>query len=196
VVLAVDVSRDGAAHGHVARPRSDGREPAEGHERPHQPVEAHASAGRDGPSSEVDGVDPRCNRVQLAGGGTLDYDWLVLATGARHSYFGRDEWAANAPGLKSIEDALAIRRKVLLALEQTMVDLMREDTWSQLKHRSRASANAAERYLEQHELVFRAIRDRDARRAAQLMLMHMSEIETGLLEQIEQAEGVTRATSS
>ena len=49
---------------------------------------------------------------------SCDYDWLILATGARHSYFGRDEWAAHAPGLKSIEDALAIRRKVLLALER------------------------------------------------------------------------------
>jgi NADH dehydrogenase len=67
---------------------------------------------------EVHDVDADSNRVALASGRSLDYDWLILATGARHSYFGRDEWAAHAPGLKSIEDALAIRRKVLLALEQ------------------------------------------------------------------------------
>jgi NADH dehydrogenase len=67
---------------------------------------------------EVNEVDADSNRVGLASGRSLEYDWLILATGARHSYFGRDEWAAHAPGLKSIEDAVAIRRKVLLALEQ------------------------------------------------------------------------------
>ena len=49
--------------------------------------------------------------------GELHYDYLVLATGATHSYFGKDEWAAHAPGLKSIEDALEIRRRVFLAYE-------------------------------------------------------------------------------
>ena len=67
---------------------------------------------------EVTGVDAGSNAVRLASSGNLPFDWLILATGARHSYFGRDEWAAHAPGLKSIEDALAIRRKVLLAFER------------------------------------------------------------------------------
>ncbi len=49
---------------------------------------------------------------------TLHYDYLVIATGARHAYFGHDEWAEHAPGLKSIDDATAIRRRVLLAFEQ------------------------------------------------------------------------------
>ena len=66
---------------------------------------------------EVIGVDTEADRVELRSGVALDYDWLVLATGARHSYFGREEWAKNAPGLKSIEDATAIRRTILLALE-------------------------------------------------------------------------------
>jgi NADH dehydrogenase len=66
---------------------------------------------------EVIGVEAAANRVMLARSGPLEYDWLILATGARHSYFGRDEWARHAPGLKSIEDAIAIRRRVLLALE-------------------------------------------------------------------------------
>ena len=66
---------------------------------------------------EVTGVDTLRNGVRLASGGELRYDWLVLATGARHSYFGHDEWSVHAPGLKSIDDALAIRRRVLLALE-------------------------------------------------------------------------------
>jgi NADH dehydrogenase len=67
---------------------------------------------------EVTGVDARSNRVKLANSGKLEFDWLILATGARHSYFGHDEWAAYAPGLKSVDDALDIRRKVLLALER------------------------------------------------------------------------------
>lgn len=67
---------------------------------------------------EVTGVDAAQNEVLLASGPPIEYDWLILATGARHSYFGHDDWAANAPGLKSIEDATAIRRNVLLALEQ------------------------------------------------------------------------------
>lgn len=67
---------------------------------------------------EVTGVRTFDGRVDLKSGGKLDYDWLILATGARHSYFGNDQWSAYAPGLKSIEDALAIRRKILLALEQ------------------------------------------------------------------------------
>ncbi|MFL6746385.1 MAG: NAD(P)/FAD-dependent oxidoreductase [Sphingomicrobium sp.] len=67
---------------------------------------------------EVAGIDAQSNSVSLASGKHLAYDWLIVATGARHSYFGHDEWAGNAPALKSIEDALAIRRKVLLALER------------------------------------------------------------------------------
>ena len=67
---------------------------------------------------EVTGVDPSRTAVRLARSGELRCDWLVLATGARHSYFGKDDWSAYAPGLKSIEDALSIRRKVLLALER------------------------------------------------------------------------------
>jgi NADH dehydrogenase len=66
----------------------------------------------------VTSVDKETQQVLLAGGTRLDFDWLILATGARHSYFGRDDWAEHAPGLKTIEDATAIRRKVLLALER------------------------------------------------------------------------------
>lgn len=75
----------------------------------------------------VCGVDPDTRQVSLAGGGKLDYDWLIIATGARHSYFGRDDWAAHAPGIKTIEDATAVRRKVLLALERAETDKARRD---------------------------------------------------------------------
>lgn len=63
------------------------------------------------------GVDAAARTV-LLDGRAIAYDYLILATGARHSYFGRDEWEAAAPGLKKIDDATAIRRRVLLAFEQ------------------------------------------------------------------------------
>jgi NADH dehydrogenase len=66
--------------------------------------------------AEVTGVDVVGRRV-LLGDAAVPYDFLVLATGARHSYFGHDAWELYAPGLKSIADATHIRRKVLLAFE-------------------------------------------------------------------------------
>ncbi len=66
--------------------------------------------------ANVTGVDADA-RVVHAGPVTVPYDYLVLATGATHSYFGHPEWASVAPGLKQIEDATAIRRKVLMAFE-------------------------------------------------------------------------------
>ena len=65
----------------------------------------------------VVGVDPADRAVHLADGSTISYETLILATGARHGYFGHDEWEALAPGLKTIEDATAIRSRVLLAFE-------------------------------------------------------------------------------
>jgi NADH dehydrogenase len=66
---------------------------------------------------EVIGIDPDARQITLASGAQLPYDYLVLATGATRSYFGRDDWAPFAPGLKTIEDATEIRRRVLLAFE-------------------------------------------------------------------------------
>ncbi len=65
---------------------------------------------------EVTGVDTQEQRV-IAGDTSIPYDYLIVATGARHSYFGHNEWEAYAPGLKSITDATAIRRDILLAFE-------------------------------------------------------------------------------
>ena len=66
---------------------------------------------------EAVSIDPNARLVQLADGHSLSYDQLVLATGATHSYFAHPEWERFAPGLKSIDDALEIRRRVLLAFE-------------------------------------------------------------------------------
>src|SRR5436305_11776014 len=65
----------------------------------------------------VTGVDAQGNRVLLEDGDTLSYDTLVLATGARHAYFGHDEWEPFAPGLKTLEDATTLRRRILVAFE-------------------------------------------------------------------------------
>jgi len=66
---------------------------------------------------EVVGFDLDARRVLLEDSGCLEYDYLVVAAGAQHSYFGHGEWEPLAPGLKTIEDALEIRRRVLLAYE-------------------------------------------------------------------------------
>jgi NADH dehydrogenase len=66
----------------------------------------------------VTGVDAVNKRVLLDDGDTLAYDTLVLATGARHAYFGHDEWEPFAPGLKTLEDATTLRRRILVAFER------------------------------------------------------------------------------
>src|SRR5258708_25482858 len=68
--------------------------------------------------SEVTAVDAPARRVHLADGAALAYDTLVLATGVTHAYFGHDDWAPFAPGLKSLDDATQIRRRILLAFER------------------------------------------------------------------------------
>ena len=62
-------------------------------------------------------IDTPMRQVKLGDGATLDYDYLVLATGARHSYFNHPEWEPLAPGLKSLADALEMRRRIFLAFE-------------------------------------------------------------------------------
>jgi NADH dehydrogenase len=62
-------------------------------------------------------IDPTARTVHLADG-SITYDYLIVATGATHAYFGNDHWRENAPGLKTLEDALAIRRRMLLAFER------------------------------------------------------------------------------
>lgn len=67
---------------------------------------------------EVIRIDANVRRVRLADGAELAYDHLIVAAGATHSYFGHDDWAAHAPGLKTLSDAFEIRRRLLLAFEQ------------------------------------------------------------------------------
>jgi NADH dehydrogenase len=66
----------------------------------------------------VSGIDTEKREVLLEDGAVVGYDTLVLATGARHAYFGHDEWEPYAPGLKTLEDATSIRRRILLSLER------------------------------------------------------------------------------
>ncbi len=66
---------------------------------------------------EVSSIDADARLVSLEDGSTVAYDYLIVACGATHSYFGNDQWAPTAPGLKTIEDALVIRRRLLLAFE-------------------------------------------------------------------------------
>src|ERR1700743_2883397 len=66
----------------------------------------------------VTGVDAKEKRVLLDDGDELPYDTLILATGARHAYFGHNEWEPFAPGLKTLEDATTLRRRILVAFER------------------------------------------------------------------------------
>jgi len=68
--------------------------------------------------ANVNGVDAAAKRVLLDDGDALPYDTLILATGARHAYFGHDEWEPFAPGLKTLEDATTLRRRILVAFER------------------------------------------------------------------------------
>ncbi len=79
--------------------------------------------------AKVTGIDPVARTV-TTDRGTVPYDHLILATGARHAYFGHDEWEAAAPGLKKIEDATELRRRILIAFE-------RAETESDMAERSR-----------------------------------------------------------
>jgi hypothetical protein len=67
---------------------------------------------------EVVGIDAAVHRLRLADGESIEFDTLVVASGATHAYFGHDDWAAHAPGLKTLDDALAIRRRLLVAFER------------------------------------------------------------------------------
>ncbi len=80
---------------------------------------------------EAVAIDPERREVVLSDGGPIAFDSLIVATGARHSYFGHDEWADHAPGLKSIDDATEIRRRILIAFEaaEREADPVRREAW-------------------------------------------------------------------
>src|SRR5271170_1918583 len=77
---------------------------------------------------EVEAIEPDHHRLHLRSGAEIEYDYLILGTGSTHSYFGKDEWAQYAPGLKTIEDATEIRRRVLLAFELAEREMMEKGT--------------------------------------------------------------------
>ena len=64
---------------------------------------------------DVVAVEKEQRRIRLADGETVSYDYLILAPGARHSYFGHDEWEEIAPGIKNLVDALKIRERLLMS---------------------------------------------------------------------------------
>ena len=68
--------------------------------------------------AEVSDIDPAEKYITIADGSTLKFDYLLLSSGATHAYFGHDEWAKHAPGLKTLDDALQLRRHLLLAFER------------------------------------------------------------------------------
>jgi NADH dehydrogenase len=80
---------------------------------------------------EVITIDAAAKQVQLKDGPTLPYDHLIVAAGATHSYFGRNDWAPFAPGLKTLDDAFEIRRRILLAFEaaEKETDAQRRAEW-------------------------------------------------------------------
>jgi NADH dehydrogenase len=80
---------------------------------------------------EVTGIEADARRVGLSDGTALPYDHLIVAAGATHSYFGHDEWAPYAPGLKTLDDAFEIRRRILLAFEMAEKedDALKREPW-------------------------------------------------------------------
>ena len=79
--------------------------------------------------AEVVNVDLAASEITLDDGQAILYDYLVVATGATHSYFGHDEWSEVAPGLKTIEDALVIRSRILRAFEEAERNPDQADRW-------------------------------------------------------------------
>jgi NADH dehydrogenase len=77
----------------------------------------------------VTGVDRAARRVSLASGASIGFDLLVIATGATHAYFGHPDWEPLAPGLKTVDDATTIRRRILLAFEEA-------DRWADAERRT------------------------------------------------------------
>ncbi len=72
--------------------------------------------------ARVSGIDSAAKLVQLDGYDPLPYDYLIVGAGATHSYFGHDEWSRVAPGLKTLDDALTVRRRLLLAFEEAELE--------------------------------------------------------------------------
>ena len=81
---------------------------------------------------EVTEIDPLGRLVKLSDGAEFRYDYLIVAAGARHAYFGHDEWESDAPGLKTIEDAVEIRNRLLLAFEKAEKQALLTDRQSPL----------------------------------------------------------------
>jgi NADH:ubiquinone reductase (H+-translocating) len=80
---------------------------------------------------DVVDIDANAQRIMLREGAPISYDHLIVAAGATHSYFGHDDWAQHAPGLKTLEDAFELRRRILLAFEaaEREDDAAKREAW-------------------------------------------------------------------
>jgi NAD(P)H-nitrite reductase large subunit len=95
--------------------------------------------------AEVRAIDVSARSVTLDDGARLGYDYLIVAAGATHSYFGRDEWAALAPGLKTLDDALAISRRFRPTAGRCLASGRRQSRWAGAQRATSSRACAAPR---------------------------------------------------
>jgi len=89
---------------------------------------------------KVVGVDTKTNIVRLEDGTSVPFDYLILGTGAQHAYFGHDDWEPYAPGLKTLEDATAMRRRLLIAFERAEIETDPENLQPKLRPLNRKVA--------------------------------------------------------
>jgi NADH dehydrogenase len=82
--------------------------------------------------AEVESIDPQSRTVRLSEGESVEYDYLIVATGSEPNYFGHAEWAARAPGLKSVFDAVVVRTRVLVAFERAEAEHDQDEKRSEL----------------------------------------------------------------
>ena len=128
--------------------------------------------------AEVTAIDAGERLVRLKDGGRVVYDYLVVAPGARHSYFGHDDWEPLAPGLKNLEDAQDIRRRILLAFERAerpwMLRFLRNvwDAAARYQTRVFSTTGWEQRLQEEHHNLLEACRRRDAAGAIAIMDVH------------------------
>lgn len=130
-------------------------------------------------------IEPVCAEHAATAHRPTDFEHMQAAFDKQAAITRRGDDPAEADLAFHLAVATASHNGVLLTLEQKLIQIMHEHMWSDLKHRSRSRADAAEHYLEHHQLVLQAIKNRNPRRAHQYMSMHMSAVESGLVSELE-----------